>query len=226
MATWTSSGLWDFRPGVSCHFLCFEKRAAQSTPKCTDCGLLQILKRVVCKVCCLCLGMCHASVPAVHRLRPHGDPQVVCVLVTCATLLSCQAQTFAITDLQCRNYKLTSQATNARVQVRTPRSVMFRNLAEFECLLCRRGTVWEDAAVIDLHSLTPATAKVALVTWFRYLRFLSEHHGGINPWPERKTAVIVTGVFSERRISAQLRRKLRAERNKPGPYPNSLHTDV
>jgi hypothetical protein len=48
--------------------------------------------------------------------------------------------------------------------------------------------------VIDLHSLAPATAKVALVTWFRYLRFLAAPNGGRNPWPERKTAVIVTGV--------------------------------
>lgn len=60
--------------------------------------------------------------------------------------------------------------------------------------MCRRGTVWQEAAVIDLHSLTPATAKVALVTWFRYLRFLAASHGGRNPWPERKTAVIVTGA--------------------------------
>ena len=62
---------------------------------------------------------------------------------------------------------------------------------------CRRGTVWQEAAVIDLHSLTPATAKVALVTWFRYLRFLAEPHGGANPWPERKTAVVVTGAPSD-----------------------------
>jgi hypothetical protein len=60
----------------------------------------------------------------------------------------------------------------------------------------RRGTVWQEAAVIDLHSLTPATAKVALVTWFRYLRFLAAPHGGANPWPERKTAVVVTGAHS------------------------------
>lgn len=60
--------------------------------------------------------------------------------------------------------------------------------------VCRRGTVWQEAAVIDLHSLTPATAKVALVTWFRYLRFLAAPHGGGNPWPERKTAVVVTGA--------------------------------
>jgi hypothetical protein len=59
---------------------------------------------------------------------------------------------------------------------------------------CRRGTVWQEAAVIDLHSLTPATAKVALVTWFRYLRFLAAPHGGGNPCPERKTAVVVTGA--------------------------------
>ena len=50
--------------------------------------------------------------------------------------------------------------------------------------------------MIDLHSLTPATAKVALVTWFRYLRFLAAPHGGANPWPERKTAVVVTGAHT------------------------------
>jgi len=50
--------------------------------------------------------------------------------------------------------------------------------------------------VLDLHSLVPATAKVALVTWLRYLRWLAAAHGGESPWPERINAIVVTGVIS------------------------------
>lgn len=65
-------------------------------------------------------------------------------------------------------------------------------------LVCRRGTEWGQAAVLDLHSLAPATAKVALVTWLRYLRWLAAAHGGESPWPERTNAIVVTGVIPAR----------------------------
>lgn len=48
--------------------------------------------------------------------------------------------------------------------------------------------------MIDLHSLAPGTARIALIAWLRYLRWLAASHGGANPWPERKTAVVVTGT--------------------------------